>query len=431
MELRQPSLREAVETVGAAVALYDRDDRLAEFNNRYREWRACIGGTVSLGVAWKHLIRDSVLCGAIPEAKGREKQWLLERHAARGSYSIVRTIADGRSFKVDERRLSSGGIAVIWTDITDILQAHQERQTVQAAELAHDFNNALTAISGNLSFLQRHLSVDDSKARQRLDSALVAVRSGAAIARRQFQHLRRPSASPGLTDVGLAVANVLKILGGAVRSSIELSCHAPLGIFFAATDPTELEAAIVNLVINARDAIQEEGRVEISVARKMADVEETETSDKEYVVVSVTDTGIGMNEATLARATDLLFTTKEHGEGSGLGLSSVKRFCAMAGGRLLIQSSPDLGTSVEVWLPCAAPIAPIRLLIPDPPSASPASLLDCPFCGARTAKSWEKPNGQFTVMCMTCPATMTAKSRQHVERAWNRRVGGKDSAGVD
>jgi two-component sensor histidine kinase len=127
-------LAEILSTIDEAVGVYDADDRLVAYNTRYAEVRHAIGGEVEPGVSWIDLVRASIIAGKIPEAIGREEEWLAARASMRGSYSIVRRVPDGRWFQVNERRLPNGGIAVVWTDISR-LYGEMELHKQTAAEL--------------------------------------------------------------------------------------------------------------------------------------------------------------------------------------------------------------------------------------------------------------------------------------------------------
>ena len=126
---------------GKAVAIYDRNDRLMTFNRLYLELRSAIGGSVAMGVRWDDLVLDSVRQGHIPEAAGHEDEWLAWRRRQRGRYAVIRRIADGRSFQVDERQSPDGGVAVVWSDITEIVAARQRIES--ALRQAEDANARL------------------------------------------------------------------------------------------------------------------------------------------------------------------------------------------------------------------------------------------------------------------------------------------------
>jgi signal transduction histidine kinase len=364
MDMPTASLSE-LENLDEAVAIYDSRDRLSAFNHRYQEWRGAIGGDVRIGVPWLNLVTESVRCGAIPEARGREQQWLEQRRKVRGYYSIVRKTRDGRSFKVSERRTPTGGIAVIWTDISELIGALESRVREiegdqgrlltlgkRVAEVAHDFNNALQGVVASLDILSKTMAGGNERSLRLLSNATLSARHGMAIAERLLARTRRPQL-PNPIDLGAKLQNFLPVLRGALHERVELHVVARPGSFLAHIDPVKLEAAVLNLVLNARDAIDGAGKVIVSLHH---DPMEGTSSGEGFVVLTVTDTGRGMDYATLARATESLFTTKKAGKGTGLGLSAVKQFSEAAGGKLMLHSSLGIGTSVEMWLPAVAVI---------------------------------------------------------------------------
>ncbi len=122
MNLARPELlTAALESVEEAFGVFDADDRLAAFNSRYGMLRSALGGEVALGVPWEDMVTASVRSGAIREAVGREESWLTQRRRTRGDYSIIRQLADGRSFRINERRMTGGGIVVVWTEVTALI----------------------------------------------------------------------------------------------------------------------------------------------------------------------------------------------------------------------------------------------------------------------------------------------------------------------
>jgi PAS domain S-box-containing protein len=219
--------------------------------------------------------------------------------------------------------------------------------------VAHDFNNLLTVISGNLQLLE-----DDTLGLERgpiIQSALRAVGNGAALTRKLLAFARRQHLSPRpiaprawLTDLS---ALLTRTLGEAVRIRIE--CTSPLPEVFA--DPGELDAALVNLALNARDAMPRGGELTIAAgAYEGGDAPTVELAPGRYVEISVTDTGIGMAPDVLARALEPFYTTKSAGKGSGLGLSMVYGFVKQSGGTMAVDSQLGYGTRVALYLPAAA-----------------------------------------------------------------------------
>ena len=220
--------------------------------------------------------------------------------------------------------------------------------------IAHDFNNLLTAVIGNLEMAQSGTVIDPRMAGL-LHAALSAAERGATLIRDLLTFAHRQSLHPREVDVSVVVDDAEKILKQTIGPDISLFIGADPGLRPAWVDPNQLQLAILNLVLNARDAMPRGGRVQISSENRQAEPETAppELPPGEYVVVSVSDTGMGMSEETLARACEPFFTTKEIGSGSGLGLSMVQGFAAQSGGLIQIVSTLGKGTKVELWLPRA------------------------------------------------------------------------------
>ncbi len=220
--------------------------------------------------------------------------------------------------------------------------------------IAHDFNNLLTAVIGNLEMAASSTGIDPRMAGL-LHAALSAAERGATLIRDLLTFAHRQSLHPRKVDVSVVVDDAEKILKQTIGPDISLLIEADPGLPPAWVDPNQLELAILNLVLNARDAMPSGGRVQISSENRRAEpgTAPRELPPDEYVVVSVSDTGVGMSEETLARACEPFFTTKEVGCGSGLGLSMVQGFAAQSGGSVQIVSTLGKGTLVELWLPRA------------------------------------------------------------------------------
>ncbi len=220
--------------------------------------------------------------------------------------------------------------------------------------IAHDFNNLLTAVIGNLEMAQSSTGIDPRMAGV-LHAALSAAERGATLIRDLLTFAHRQSLHPREVDVSVIVDHAEKILKQTIGPDISLLIEADPRLRPAWVDPNQLELAILNLVLNARDAMPSGGRVTISSENRWAErgTAPPELPPGEYVVVSVSDTGMGMSEETLARACEPFFTTKDIGCGSGLGLSMAQGFAAQSGGSIQIVSTLGKGTKVDLWLPRA------------------------------------------------------------------------------
>jgi signal transduction histidine kinase len=220
--------------------------------------------------------------------------------------------------------------------------------------IAHDFNNLLTAVIGNLELAQRRTGVDMHTTRL-LEASLSAAARGATLIQDLLTFARRKPLHPKTTDVSAVVDEAEKILKQTIGPSIHLVIRTAPDLRPAWVDPNQLGLAILNLALNARDAMPGGGRLQIACENRRTDAGKSpaDLAIGDYVIVSVSDTGTGMSEATLAHAFEPFFTTKEVGRGSGLGLSMVQGFAAQSGGAVQIASSLGEGTTVELWLPQA------------------------------------------------------------------------------
>jgi PAS domain S-box-containing protein len=220
--------------------------------------------------------------------------------------------------------------------------------------IAHDFNNLLTIISGSLQLIEAG-SDDRPETLDLVSSALRSVTRGAELTSKLLAFARRQRLSPRSIDPGAMLREMETMLRRTLGESILLKLDCPPGLPPAHADATQLDTALVNLAINARDAMPRGGEIVLAAAQVRHDTDDDQEGLKRghYIAFSVRDTGRGMAPETLARAVEPFFTTKDVGRGSGLGLSMVYGFARQSGGHLRIQSRLGYGTSVELLLPVA------------------------------------------------------------------------------
>jgi PAS domain S-box-containing protein len=225
-----------------------------------------------------------------------------------------------------------------------------------AGGIAHDFNNVLQATMGGLSLIERRLH-DPDGIRRIARMARDACERGASITRRLLSFARQGELRAGLVDLAELLAGLQEILAHTLGVGIEVHVAVSDGLRPAFVDRSQLETVLVNLATNARDAMPGGGRLIFSAAAETfrEGPPHVGLPSGAYVRLAVTDTGQGMEEATLARAAEPFFTTKRHGEGTGLGLSMAKGFVEQSGGAMAITSAPGEGTTITLWLPEAAP----------------------------------------------------------------------------
>jgi signal transduction histidine kinase len=248
-----------------------------------------------------------------------------------------------------------------------LAKLHQAQKLETLGQLtggvAHDFNNLLTPVIGNLDLLRRRLPANDASQRL-IDAGLQAASRAATLVQRLLAFARRQDLRVRSVDVGTLLDGMKDLIRRSLDPAIEVRISHQPGLPPARVDPNQLELAILNLAINARDAMPRGGTLWIEADPVSA--EEGSVTPGDYVRITVRDTGVGMDQQTLARAVEPFFSTKGVGKGTGLGLSMVHGLAAQLGGTLNLSSSPGNGTTAEIWLPRALASAVPR----EEPSAS-------------------------------------------------------------
>jgi PAS domain S-box-containing protein len=222
--------------------------------------------------------------------------------------------------------------------------------------IAHDFNNLLTVITGNVDTARRALSASETaRASRSMENALKGAERAAALTQRLLAFSRLQPLEPKVVNVDRLVTGMADLLHRALGETVELETVSTPGLWLVEADRNQLENAIVNLAINARDAMPDGGKLTIETANAWLDEQysgaQVGVTPGAYVAICVTDTGEGMSKHIAERAFDPYFTTKEVGKGTGLGLSMVYGFVKQSGGHVKIYSEPGEGTAVKIYLP--------------------------------------------------------------------------------
>ncbi len=346
------------------------------------------------------------ILGVRPDVLKYEEQWLSmilpeDREAARQraasfneaprdeyfEYRVLRP--DGRVawvrdiIKVETREDGSRiGCGFIF-DITE--SKSREQQLAQAQKMdavgklmggvAHDFNNLLTVILGSLELLE-HSFGNDALALARVRLASEAARRGADLTQRLLAFARQQMLAPGVVNLNECVASMGELLRRTLGESITIRMQLAADLWSVRVDPTWLESAVLNLAVNARDAMPGGGTLTIETANQQFDEtvswRGTDIAPGRYAALLVSDTGAGMTPEILARAFDPFFTTKEVGKGTGLGLSMVYGFVKQSGGHVLIYSEVGLGTTVKIHLPAIGSAGEGERVKADLPESAPA-----------------------------------------------------------
>lgn len=303
-----------------------------------------------------------LLQAAASEGKSESLGWRVRKDGSRFWASVV----------IDAIRDSDGeliGFAKVTRDVTEaraaqfaLEQARMELFQLQKMEalgrltggIAHDFNNLLMAIRGSLELLNNRVARDTTSG-QLLKNAMDAAERGTTLTKRMLAFARNRDLKTSAIDMAALVEAMRDLLERSIGPHIRLELKASPNVPLVIGEPNEIELAILNLAINARDAMLDGGRLSLSVEEVVVD---TAASVKlppgRYVRLSVSDSGAGMDEATVAKASEPFFTTKSIGKGTGLGLSMVHGLAEQLSGRMIVRSKVGEGTTVEFWLPVAA-----------------------------------------------------------------------------
>jgi len=259
------------------------------------------------------------------------------------------------------------GYAKITRDLTERKVAHEELDrarefSLQAQKLeaigqltggiAHDFNNLLTAVLASLELLRKRLS-NDPKSMALLENAMQGAQRGTTLTKRMLAFARYHEAHKEIIGVPELVRGMTDLLQRSVGPSFSIETHFPLALRPIEADINQLELAILNLTLNARDAMPDGGDIILAAREESVAGGRDGLKAGKYIRVSATDRGEGMDEETLRRAAEPFFTTKGVGKGTGLGLSMVYGFAEQSAGRLILHSQKGIGTTAALWLPAA------------------------------------------------------------------------------
>jgi signal transduction histidine kinase/CheY-like chemotaxis protein len=238
-------------------------------------------------------------------------------------------------------------------------QLHQARKMEAVGQLtggiAHDFNNLLTAVLGNIELIEQAGQGDQERIRRLAAAARHAAERGATLTQRLLAFSRRQALRPQNTDVNQLVSAISDLLRSTLGERIAIATILPSGLWPAFVDPNQLENTLINLALNARDAMPGGGTLTIETGNVYLDerykAAHPDEDVGEYVMLAVTDTGTGMSAEVIERAFEPFFTTKPSGSGTGLGLSQVYGFVGQSKGHITLESEPGTGTSVKIYLP--------------------------------------------------------------------------------
>jgi len=247
-------------------------------------------------------------------------------------------------------------------EIAERMKAEEQLRQAQKMEavgqltggIAHDFNNMLAVIIGSLNLARRRLGKGELNIDRFIDGAIDGANRAATLTQRLLAFSRQQPLAPEIVDINRMVGGMSELIDRSLGELVSLETVVTAGLWRVKADPAQLESAILNLAVNARDAMPRGGRLTIETSNASIDqkyAREYTLTAGQYVLIAVTDNGVGIPDDVLGKVFDPFFTTKEVGKGTGLGLSQVYGFVRQSGGHVKIYSEVDVGTTVKIYLP--------------------------------------------------------------------------------
>jgi signal transduction histidine kinase/ActR/RegA family two-component response regulator len=303
---------------------------------------------VTVGRKWGSILREwgavmaTHLIFGIPATLALLALSLLATRQAQRQNAMLATLRD----EVQRREIAE-----------EALRQSQKMEAVGrlTGGIAHDFNNHLTVISSNIELLQRRLPPNSESLVRLSNSAMTGVQRAATLTHRLLAFSRQQPLDPEPLDLGRLVANISALLRQTLGESVAIETVLAGGLWLTRVDANQLESALLNLAVNARDAMPNGGKLTIETANTSLDdayaAAHAEVTAGQYVMLAVKDTGVGMTPEIIEKAFEPFFTTKPLGQGTGLGLSMVYGFIKQSGGHVAIYSEPGHGSTLKVYLP--------------------------------------------------------------------------------
>lgn len=364
-----------------AIYMLDKEGHVSNWN---------LGAERIKGYSRSEIVGQHFSAFYTPEDRERgEPQRALDTAIRTGSFEKEgwRLRKDGQPFwahvVIDPIRDDSGeiiGFAKITRDLTDRRKVQEELERSQQALLqaqkieaigqltggiAHDFNNLLTAVVGSLELVSRQIS--DPRQASLIENAMSGARRGVLLTQRMLAFARKQELTLQAVSLDVLIGNLKDLLQRSIGPLVQIETDFPASLPPARADQNQLETALLNLVLNARDAMPGGGLIRLAGRHDaVTALDRHGLAPGDYLRISISDSGAGMDAETLAKAVEPFFTTKGVGKGTGLGLSMVHGMAEQLGGRLAINSVEGEGTTVEIWIPAAQQAATETLEMPSP-----------------------------------------------------------------
>jgi signal transduction histidine kinase/CheY-like chemotaxis protein len=363
-------LRASLDSLSQGVAVFSSDWLLTNWNECFQVLLDLPKGMLHSGAPYLNF-QAEVLLDGVPLLES-ESQIRHGRQVVGQPVTFERKNASGHQLEIRRTTMPTGGFVLTVTDMTKRAEAEsvlREAQKMQAigqltGGIAHDFNNLLTVILGNLEFIHGKME-GDAVLGKRVERAVWAAQRGATLTAQLLAFARKQPLAPKPIDLKASLPDIVPLLQRTLGEHIDIRYVEAAGLWLAMADAAQLESAVLNLALNARDAMPGGGRLTIEMTNKVIDEDyaqrHAEVTPGEYVMVAVSDTGHGMTPDVLARVFEPFYTTKPDGKGTGLGLAMVFGFIKQSGGHVKVYSEPNEGTTVRLYLPRARDSLPVDL----------------------------------------------------------------------
>lgn len=357
-------LTQAIEGLDEVVVLIDEDDRIVSANKSWRTLNGNITEDDYVGVTFEDHVRNAIYGGRIPEAVGKEEEWIaerLEQHRSPDGMSDVH-FQDGRIFRMKQKRFSDGTTILVGADVTRQKELEAAKQRAQRMEtvgqltggIAHDFNNLLAIIIGNLDFLKKKIGENPGLLKH-VESARRGAERGAELTSKLLNFSRQESTYDEAVSPNAIIGDLKEFLRKSLTNEIDVDFRLAEDAWNTVADGGDLGDVLLNLAVNARDAMPDGGKLVIETQNRHLSsglVDGNLSLDAgDYVILSVSDNGCGIPKNHIDKVFEPFFSTKESGKGTGLGLSMVYAFAKRSGGDVYLYSEPGQGTTVRIYLP--------------------------------------------------------------------------------
>ncbi|MBT4007264.1 MAG: PAS domain S-box protein [Rhodospirillales bacterium] len=368
VEEKTAILASTFENMVQGIAVFNETGHLTTYNHRFVEILKLPSGFLTSGMGRDDFFKTLINRGEFLES---DMEKLMEHHASTRDMKDIfpneHIMADGTAYIFEMTPIDGGGTIATVTDVTErkrvaeqLLQAQKMEAVGQlTGGIAHDFNNLLAVTQGNLELAiessDANSDGESGKTNSFLDAALLSTQRGAALTYQLLAFGRKQALNPESVDVNDLVSEMLELIRRTLSRSIEIDIRPSPNLWHTHIDRTQLQTAVLNLILNSRDAMPDGGRITIMTSN--VEIDEGILKGREYlepgayVLMQVADTGFGMSGEAIEHAFEPFFTTKDVGHGSGLGLSMVYGFARQSGGHVFVDSTQGEGTVFQIYLP--------------------------------------------------------------------------------